>query len=829
MLFLFFLFRQPLLSNGKKSPTAFVTLDSLIFSDSFEADFNNDGKPDNWNLRGDISLDKNIAKAGASMKLIGQDKHRTLARSQPIQLLPHQSYRLSWWCKTESVIHYVSGSVRIGDRSMEFESEFQGGNFDWIYHEGIFTTLENDSSCFIVFQTGSGTAWIDEVKLEQYEKPLNSFEVINECAHILKREGDRAAIWFNYPATKIFRNDLLAPTLPQVDTIKIRLAKNEYEPFQLVLHPAQDLSSIKISVSDLNGPATISSELFTINTIHYVKIQDEWILNPDSRTGYYPDALPWSNLSPAPTNIHTPFWITIYAPTNIPAGKYFGRLNIRGSLNLEFPLQINVWDFSLPKIPRLEISASDAILFSPKIELYDLRSAEERFADFANNLINHRVLGCRYVAIQIHQQNWAQIIGDSLHLDFDILDQAIREYFDYGYLNFLLPPYSLAASGKPLGQTTWLDLIPLTDEFNTFFENYCDRLGSHLRKNGWINNGYMMLWDEPRESEYDDLFALFSIAKKGDPEIKLMLTEEPIPELYEVVDIWFPNLRRISLDQIYDRVENQIADGKVVGGYGNDRFSMLSPLTHQRLWAWTLKKYSFTKTGWWSVLGEGKDNSVWEDPVIKPAGSNYSSALYPGRAFFLYFDKEGDGPLVNSIRWEALREGAEDYEYLVELEKRLDNISPGSGDVVVQSFINSLVWDNIGETYEWSMQKVGTLRDSIGNRIESLNEPTGLTNETKYQYQITSNYLKISCAPNPFNSFTTISFDPAPKNVNSLKIYDVAGRVVRSYFFENQRNNKNSITWDGKNNYGNDVSSGVYIIRCQSETGCVNRRVVFLK
>jgi hypothetical protein len=67
--------------------------------------------------------------------------------------------------------------------------------------------------------------------------------------------------------------------------------------------------------------------------------------------------------------------------------------------------------------------------------------------------------------------------------------------------------------------------------------------------------------------------------------------------------------------------------------------------------------------------------------------------------------------------------------------------------------------------------------------------------------------------PNPFNSFTVIRYDlPFATNVN-LKIYNLLGQEVTTLVHEYQLGGEKSVAWDGRNNSGIDVGSGMYIYR----------------
>jgi hypothetical protein len=83
--------------------------------------------------------------------------------------------------------------------------------------------------------------------------------------------------------------------------------------------------------------------------------------------------------------------------------------------------------------------------------------------------------------------------------------------------------------------------------------------------------------------------------------------------------------------------------------------------------------------------------------------------------------------------------------------------------------------------------------------------------------------------PNPFNPTTTIAYS-IPKRVHvSLVVYDVAGRVVRTLVDEARPANYYRIEWDGINNHGERVSSGVYFYRIVAGEFRKTRKMLLLK
>jgi len=73
------------------------------------------------------------------------------------------------------------------------------------------------------------------------------------------------------------------------------------------------------------------------------------------------------------------------------------------------------------------------------------------------------------------------------------------------------------------------------------------------------------------------------------------------------------------------------------------------------------------------------------------------------------------------------------------------------------------------------------------------------------KFELTQNY------PNPFNPITTIRY-ALPRDVDvQLVVYDITGRQVKTLVNKRQSAGHYSIQWNGKNDNGQSVSSGIYI------------------
>jgi len=84
-------------------------------------------------------------------------------------------------------------------------------------------------------------------------------------------------------------------------------------------------------------------------------------------------------------------------------------------------------------------------------------------------------------------------------------------------------------------------------------------------------------------------------------------------------------------------------------------------------------------------------------------------------------------------------------------------------------------------------------------------------------------------SPNPFNPQTAIRFSLDSKQSVTLAVYDVNGRLVRMLVSGVKEVGTHSVTWDGRDNAGSTVSSGVYFYRLDAGKFSSTKKMVMLK
>ncbi len=86
----------------------------------------------------------------------------------------------------------------------------------------------------------------------------------------------------------------------------------------------------------------------------------------------------------------------------------------------------------------------------------------------------------------------------------------------------------------------------------------------------------------------------------------------------------------------------------------------------------------------------------------------------------------------------------------------------------------------------------------------------------------------LSNVPNPFNGSTQIHFELSGSSDYELEIFDIRGRRVTTLGGQGQAG-VNTIPWNGRDDQGEKVSSGVYFYRLESAAGTAVKRMVLVR
>lgn len=96
---------------------------------------------------------------------------------------------------------------------------------------------------------------------------------------------------------------------------------------------------------------------------------------------------------------------------------------------------------------------------------------------------------------------------------------------------------------------------------------------------------------------------------------------------------------------------------------------------------------------------------------------------------------------------------------------------------------------------------------------------SGAANTTPTRLTLRQNY------PNPFNPSTTIAFDMPAPGMTRVEIFDVQGRSMRTLIDREMGAGPHTVHWDGRDDDGHGLSSGVYFCRLTTPAGTETRKM----
>jgi hypothetical protein len=87
----------------------------------------------------------------------------------------------------------------------------------------------------------------------------------------------------------------------------------------------------------------------------------------------------------------------------------------------------------------------------------------------------------------------------------------------------------------------------------------------------------------------------------------------------------------------------------------------------------------------------------------------------------------------------------------------------------------------------------------------------------------------VSLFPNPFNPTTHVTFDLAKAGPVDVAIYDVRGQLVRTLATGTMNSGRHDLVWQGRDDAGRSVASGVYFCRLSADGGTQSRKMILAR
>ena len=139
-----------------------------------------------------------------------------------------------------------------------------------------------------------------------------------------------------------------------------------------------------------------------------------------------------------------------------------------------------------------------------------------------------------------------------------------------------------------------------------------------------------------------------------------------------------------------------------------------------------------------------------------------------------------------------------------------------------------------GNIYEYYAPGIGRImreggKPEITYRSELIEYHINVQTGVSESMDIPEKVLLMQNYPNPFNAETLIEFYIPDTEYVEIIVYNVAGQKVRTLLSEKTFAGTQSVHWDGKNDVGDSMSSGVYLIYLRTGTSKLFRPMSFIK
>jgi hypothetical protein len=482
----------------------------------------------------------------------------------------------------------------------------------------------------------------------------------------------------------------------------LKAAQNEFEAFQIVLRSMRDAEGFDVTATDLKDGSgnTVPSRLIRIYLVGTIPVT-----TPSRRrgeVGEWPDPLlprvdaffnerrkvfPFSIAQSRTQTV----WVEVYVPGGTRAGIYEGAVKVARSDSplFEVPVRLTVWDFQLPSTSSFVTSFGFNGLSALRQHTGgygsddDLREISDVYSKAA---LWHR--------ISLHSGGTLipppfMYDKDGLQVQWDDYENELGPFLDGTVFG--------ASDPLPGARFTSVELRTHgSADTNEERILYWREWARHFREKGRLDRLFYYVKDEPAVADYPEIVRLAALAHEADPGIRTLVTIQRSRELAGSVDIWTPLINCFEARPGFDSFcretvprsayEADLRSNRrlwwyqscgshgcnIVGGAyfkGWPSYMIDDTSISNRMMPWLAWKYRVSGELYFNVNeAYHQPGDPW-DGVHLFGGNGDGTLFYPGRVERIGGTQ--DIP-IESLRLKLIREGLEDYEYMVLLGQSAD-------------------------------------------------------------------------------------------------------------------------------------------------------------
>ncbi|RKZ12522.1 hypothetical protein DRQ53_09195 [bacterium] len=142
---------------------------------------------------------------------------------------------------------------------------------------------------------------------------------------------------------------------------------------------------------------------------------------------------------------------------------------------------------------------------------------------------------------------------------------------------------------------------------------------------------------------------------------------------------------------------------------------------------------------------------------------------------------------------------------------------------------DALNWVQFDAAYKLGVEPIYTALRGTPVTIKEVGQRIDLHAHAAPEDVIVYSTALAAPTPNPFNPRVQLSFSLASPTLVHLKVYDMRGRLIKTVVSDNRATGQHTEIWDGDDENGRKVASGVYFARFEAGKTLQVRRMVLLR
>jgi hypothetical protein len=531
-------------------------------------------------------------------------------------------------------------------------------------------------------------------------------------------------------AVRVFEDGYGHPNkLPEIRIFGLR---NETISAQCVVEAHDDLKELVVSIGSLKqreGSANIPAENVTWNFVKSIlieqntpKLRKSDLVRP--APARFPDCLSDDRrCSLSKGSLQAVYW-TIRIPRDAEPGEYRAEVECTsGAAREALPLVLTVYPLTLPDERHLMVSewfSTGRFKQHHGVDPVDSERFFKMLQVYAKNMAEHRQ-NVFQVGLDLIQST--RIADGKLHFDFSRFDRWAQVFWDTGRMDRLETGFVAR-----FGEGRWHSREILLRDFRVteqatgamqqlpgkeFLPQFLPALAAHLCEKKWLDKTLFHICDETSNRNVAAWREASDFVHRCAPELRRLDAIETTHCLGRL-EVWIPKLDHLSTwESAYEEARRQGSElwfytvGIFQGGSLPNK-TVDVPLIESRLLHWLNYRYGLKGYLHWGF-------NAWTDDPINAPGQ------HRGDGWHVYPTKDG---LLDSLRWEQMRNGIQDYECLWLLENKIAGIkatlSPRVAELIEPSRRGVEIASQVVRTYSDFTRDPGVLYAARRQALEAI-------------------------------------------------------------------------------------------------------------